>query len=833
MVVSVDGVSISTMHDVRKVFDDIQLNKEYGDIIHLMISSNYIHSQASEIFLNDDRILPSDTSHTLNAYENRLTNPSYDDDIFDKMDINSLLLTNYLTSSGATIDHEFNPDSKFPGIICYKLTSLPSVDNDIIAHLDDGAHVSTTNNKNIFFSYSAFTSANPCKVRLIPVDKIWYTPTGIGTIRIPANTTNGYIVLPMYYTPELPTTIVSNDSIAGLFPAHALNSTSLQKDYNNNTFQFTLHHSSNTMKNIIICGTLIKGSCYTLPLHMPNACDTVDSSLCNNIVDHGIHKLDTEMERRLWHERLNHCSDFYLQNAHLSIDGVPRFNITCPVMDICPICVAAKMKNRPSAKSFEKTTHSPWEFLYIDCGFSGLTSKNDTTRATSYKGLSGETCYILIRDVHTSTIDGECFASKAIPGPWLDTWLKHHPCISANKRCILDQGGELFHNKKITNVLQLHGYEILPTGAGAHHQAGFVEQSHQSIGNGIRSILTGANLSPQFWPYAFHHYVKISNMLPQRVDNKPHPSSFEQPYKQKAPLQQLKTFGCRVWVKPPQRCLAKFQHNTRKGIFLGYLKHTNKSIYWYDVVSKRVKIAYHVRFDESMNDLPAIDLPPNVVYLQRVSGSDLSLLDDLVDTQVGPIEFYPNGFFTSHDNQVKNICTDKYFGFRFKMDSVALRPYISALLVHSSAAGLCSSHRATSRKYLGAFVIAIHDIPVYSIQDIHTEFKKLREAGTKIFSITLAPEPKPSASDNAQAIREHNMGNEEEKLENDDELPELLSLGVDELKHINKIRSKYINVSLSEHMDDDELSDNIIANTIASIQSSAATSEERLLPKYT
>ena len=61
-------------------------------------------------------------------------------------------------------------------------------------------------------------------------------------------------------------------------------------------------------------------------------------------------------------------------------------------------------------------------------------------------------------------------------------------------------------------------------------------------------MLTGANLDIKFWPYAFHHWIRIDNLIPSKDQNM-------------LPLQiatgkqddftSLQTFGCRVWVRPP------------------------------------------------------------------------------------------------------------------------------------------------------------------------------------------------------------------------------------------------------------------------------------------
>jgi hypothetical protein len=80
----------------------------------------------------------------------------------------------------------------------------------------------------------------------------------------------------------------------------------------------------------------------------------------------------------------------------------------------------------------------------------------------------------------------------------------------------------------------------------------------------------------------------------------------------------LQMFGCCVWVKPSGSRRGKLSNHARKGLLLGYLPATLKNILWYDVETHQVKIAFHVRFDEGMNDLPHSAIPLNVQHLHRV-----------------------------------------------------------------------------------------------------------------------------------------------------------------------------------------------------------------------
>ena len=78
---------------------------------------------------------------------------------------------------------------------------------------------------------------------------------------------------------------------------------------------------------------------------------------------------------------------------------------------------------------------------------------------------------------------------------------------------MMDQGGKLYKNPKIHALFKKYDYTIQPTGAAASNQNGPVERNHRTIANHIRCLLDGANLPIKFWPYAFHHMIRILNAL--------------------------------------------------------------------------------------------------------------------------------------------------------------------------------------------------------------------------------------------------------------------------------------------------------------------------------
>ena len=67
---------------------------------------------------------------------------------------------------------------------------------------------------------------------------------------------------------------------------------------------------------------------------------------------------------------------------------------------------------------------------------------------------------------------------------------------------------------------------------------------------------------------------------------------------------------------------------SKKGIFLGYVPHTDRLIIWYDVESERVKIATHCKFDEGFNDLLSSELPPGFQQILRMNDDNPIPIDE-------------------------------------------------------------------------------------------------------------------------------------------------------------------------------------------------------------
>jgi hypothetical protein len=137
---------------------------------------------------------------------------------------------------------------------------------------------------------------------------------------------------------------------------------------------------------------------------------------------------------------------------------------------------------------------------------------------------------------------------------------------------------------------------------------------------------------------------------------------------------------------------------------------------------------------------------------------------------------------------------------------------------------MCSSPRATSRKYQGSFLTAINDSPVFTADDATRLLVALRStvpAPTR-FTVTLAPEPLPSLQDRNLALNEHDLDDLASRIAPDDGL----TIGGDELRAIHALCSDH---PLSTH----EITTDELDLMIHSIQSESVTDAERALGRFT
>jgi hypothetical protein len=338
---------------------------------------------------------------------------------------------------------------------------------------------------------------------------------------------------------------------------------------------------------------------------------------------------------------------------------------------------------------------------------------------------------------------GQCFTSKAPPINFLNSWLALHGLPTSVPDCYVrfDLGGELGRCDDVVQLFTNAGYHVKPTAPDSSRQNGPGEHPHRTITDAIRTMLAGASLDPKFWPYAFHHFLQLYNVTPHGDRTS---SPVEICSGNKPDLSYLCVFGCRVFALPAHpRCPDKLHLDARTGIFLGFSK-TFKNILYYDVDTKTVKTAQHVVFDETMADHPSP--PPNARLLALTSPSDAvtaSVTDAIsfpnVDICLSP--FYD----TSELVIVLDLASDFPLGFEVATCSTLHRAFIS--VIHRSPVPRLSL-RSFRSKFLGAYLVSIHESPVFYPRDVDSVLTSLHAFAhpPPTIALVLAPERKTDIS---------------------------------------------------------------------------------------
>ena len=101
------------------------------------------------------------------------------------------------------------------------------------------------------------------------------------------------------------------------------------------------------------------------------------------------------------------------------------------------------------------------------------------------------------------------------------------------------------------------------------------------------------------------------------------------------------------------------------------MPHTLWNILWYDVVTDRVKLATHARFDEGYNDFAIESVPPNVQYvLQSEDGDRSKLSADSTSLDSKDLHFFICPFATTFQGTIPNPCDNPNCGFDIADDSL-------------------------------------------------------------------------------------------------------------------------------------------------------------------
>jgi hypothetical protein len=329
-------------------------------------------------------------------------------------------------------------------------------------------------------------------------------------------------------------------------------------DFDSQVCSVTLHSRDSLVPDVLFPQRLLRGLLFSRPVLFPptdkhaapppTELQQFLPFLNLVAVPSAVHQLSRNHQRHLWHQRFGHINARRLVQAHQFAIGVPPLPKPGP-LDSCAICAKAKLHKASRLQDSSRRATQCYQGISVDFGFIVQNSSADSTRVKRLRGLHGETWYCLIVDHFSGMLFGRCFASKAPPLDFLNTWLALYGLPTSTADCYVrfDLGGELGRCDDVNALFTGAGYHVKPTAPNLSHQNGPGERPHRTIADAIRTMLAGASLPPKFWLYAFHHFLHLYNVTPHGTRTA---SPFELCSGKKPDLRHLRVFGCRVYALP-------------------------------------------------------------------------------------------------------------------------------------------------------------------------------------------------------------------------------------------------------------------------------------------
>ena len=208
--------------------------------------------------------------------------------------------------------------------------------------------------------------------------------------------------------------------------------------------------------------------------------------------------------------------------------------------------------------------------------------------------------------------------------------------------------------------------------------------------------------------------------------------------------------------------------------------------------------------------------------------------------------------------------TDPTFGLSFEDDPIRHRVFVSDIAKRSASSSICSTHKATRRKLLGAYVLEINHNRVFTAHDAKAALATIHDQGVEDdIPITFALEAKLKASDVRKQINESGLFATNTKWDENENIVEdkdFMDRAANRTAHLNQLHAHIRNhicnaeddmdisvptldihslraISSLRHpdtrFDANNLPSDLLEFTIDAIRSSATTSEEQALGFFT
>ncbi|KAJ9545145.1 hypothetical protein OSB04_024852 [Centaurea solstitialis] len=308
----------------------------------------------------------------------------------------------------------------------------------------------------------------------------------------------------------------------------------------------------------------------------------------------------------LWYKRLSHLNFKTLNQLCINnlVTGLPDFRYT--KVSLCSTCEKGKQtraifKSKQissiSSMTSRGVTSSPLQLLHMDL-----------FGPVNVQSIAGKKYTMVIVDEYSRYTWVFFLRSKSdAPEEIILFVRKMEKLNNLFVRSIRSDHGTEFKNNTLETFFDRKGISQNFSSVRTPQQNGVAERRNRTLIEAARSMLSEANLATQFCVEAVNTacYTQNRSLIVKRFRRTP----YELFRNRKPSIEHLHIFGCVCYILNNKDNLGKFDSKSDDGIFLGYSSISKT----YRVFNKRrqtIEETIHVRFDESVPDIPIADPSP-------------------------------------------------------------------------------------------------------------------------------------------------------------------------------------------------------------------------------
>lgn len=310
----------------------------------------------------------------------------------------------------------------------------------------------------------------------------------------------------------------------------------------------------------------------------------------------------------VWHQRLGHV---HLQ----AMKNIPYLPDVKSIESDCDTCTLGKMTKNSFPKKSERKSTKPLELVHSDLMTSPILSNSGHKYMMTFVDD-----YSRFGRVKFLKKKSEAFSK------FLEYKSEQEKSLNAEIKNFQTDGGGEYCGAKFEAYLKENGIGHRRTVAYCPQQNGIAERYNWTIEDMTRCLLVQSGLPKSYWAEAANVACILRNLCPSRsIDNKIpyemwHGKSAEKEY------ERLRAFGCKAWL---YQKTGKFDKRAVMCLFLGYEQNV-KGFKLLNLETKKIVIAYHVKFDESVFPL-LNDTSKKVVKDEMFKMSEVCLLSESED----------------------------------------------------------------------------------------------------------------------------------------------------------------------------------------------------------